>query len=96
MGEKKEKDPKVKDAVITEDGCLIATFNIRIYPHTAQVIFTPDALLALAQDYGVIPPPGDTDFPGVPIVDHDSIYEEREGGAPAQEGPAEEEDPDEE
>jgi hypothetical protein len=71
------KQIKILDAEITEDGCIKVSFNSagKVYPHTADAIFTPEALLSLIEEYGDIPPAGDTDYPGVPIVDEDMIFD---------------------
>lgn len=72
-----KRPPKVADAEITEDGSIVVKFNgkLRPYPHTDTAIFTPELLLALVEEYSEIPPAGDTDYPGVPIVDHDGVFE---------------------
>lgn len=70
----RRKDPKVNDATITEDGCIVVTMNQRIFQHTADILFTPDVLMALAEDYGVIPPKDYNDYPGVPVVDTDAVF----------------------
>lgn len=75
------KNPKVQDAEITEDGALVVKFNRSVlYPQTKQVIFTPEALHAIAEDYGVMPEPDENDFPGIPIVTEEAIYEEEKDG----------------
>lgn len=83
MGAKKEpKEPQVKDATITEDGCVIVELNHKIFPHRDgnKVLFTPELLLQLAVDYGIIPPVESNDFPGVAVVDVDTVYaDEGEG-----------------
>jgi hypothetical protein len=73
---KEEKEPKVKDAEITEDGCIVIDLGVKLYPHTTKVLFTPDVLLRLAKDYGDIPPQDSNDFPGIPVVDLDGVYDE--------------------
>jgi hypothetical protein len=73
-----EKPPKVKDAEITEDGCIVIDLGVKLYPHTTKVLFTPDVLLALAKDYGDIPPQDSNDFPGIPVVDVDGVYDDEE------------------
>ena len=70
------KEPKIRDAAITEDGCLLVTFNQKVYPHTADAIFTPEALLSLVEEYGEIPPASEADFPGIPVVDEEAIFDE--------------------
>jgi hypothetical protein len=70
------KPPEVRNAEITDDGCLIVEFNIKLYPHTAKCVFTPEVLYGLAEDFGSIPPKEETDFPGIPIVTEESMMEE--------------------
>lgn len=94
MGKSKEprlKNPKVKDATITEDGSILIEFNEKIYPHTKSAIFTPQALLALVSEYGEIPPVGTNDFDGIPMVDYEDVFDdddspERNGEADEEEG----------
>lgn len=81
MGAKKDEKPaKVKDAEITDDGCIVIDLGVKLYPHTTKVLFTPDVLLELAKDYGEIPPSDFNDFPGVPVVDFEAVYEDDEEG----------------
>ncbi|HYF57172.1 MAG TPA: hypothetical protein VEA41_23180, partial [Salinarimonas sp.] len=55
------KPLKVMDAEITEDGCIVVTFNAKFGPfhHTKKALFMPEALHALVEEYGVIPPADD-------------------------------------
>lgn len=74
------KAPKIKDAEITEDGCLVITFNAasKVYPHTPKAIFTPDVLLGLVEEYAEIPPAQETDYPGIPIVTEEAVFDVEE------------------
>lgn len=74
------KLPEVRNAEITDDGCLIVEFNIKLYPHTAKCVFTPEVLYGLAEDFGSIPPKEETDFPGIPIVTEDAMMEDGDEG----------------
>jgi len=74
---KRVKPPKVNDAEITEDGCLIVDMNCKVYPHTSQAVFTPELVLRLIQEYGDIPPSDYNDYPGVPIVTEESVFAEK-------------------
>ena len=73
---KEPKEPKVLDATITSDGCVIVQMNQKIYPHTKDILFTPQVLIDLAETYGIIMPRDNNDFPGVPVVDSDAVFAE--------------------
>lgn len=84
MGRKDEKPPVVRNAEITDDGCLIVEFDRKLTPgfhHTTKAIFEPEVLFGLTQDFGMIPPAAETDFPGLPIVTEEAMIsaEEEEG-----------------
>ena len=64
----------MRKAEVTDDGSIIIEFNQSVYPHTKKAIFTAEALFSLVEDYGEIPEKEDTDFPGVPLVDHEAVY----------------------
>ncbi|MGI0149205.1 MAG: hypothetical protein ACREDF_06710 [Thermoplasmata archaeon] len=76
MGEKRKKLPKIVDAAITEDGCLLVELNLKVYSHTSKALFTPEAILALIEEYAEIPPKEFNDFPGVPVVDAEFIFDD--------------------
>jgi len=67
---------KVRDAEITEDGCLVVEFNIRIegFLHTKRAVLTPELLYACAME-GEIPPKEETEYPGIPHVDLENVFD---------------------
>ncbi len=72
-----EKDPKINDAEITEDGHLLVTFNQACgFPSTRRILLEAEALFAIGEEYGNLMPEGYNDFPGVPVVSHDSVFED--------------------
>jgi hypothetical protein len=89
-----EKEPKILDAEIIDDG-IIVELNKKLYPHTSKVILTSELVMALAEEYGEIPDEKDTDFPGIPIVDEEDVFDSAPVG-PEDEEEEEEEDGEEE
>jgi hypothetical protein len=71
-----DKPVKVKDCEITDDGCLVVEFNIRIegFLHTKRAVLTPELLYACACE-GDIPPKEETEYPGIPHVDLENVFE---------------------
>jgi hypothetical protein len=102
MGSKKLKDaeeeddlPKITDAEITEDGAILIKFDRFPIKAKKRVLFYPEALFALAEEYAEIETEGD--FAGYPAVYEEAIFpdeDENENplevpGEDAQEGAAE-------
>lgn len=92
--DKRKKDPIVKDAEITADGLLIVTMNVKFkMGNTDKIILPPETIYALGEEYGSMPPASETDYPGTPVVEVESVFAD-EGEEPDEgdeEAPAEEE-----
>ncbi len=80
---KRAKPPKVKDVEILDDGCIIVDIGIQLFPQMTKVLITPEAILALAEEYANIPPFNTNDFPGIPMMDYEDIFK---GEPPKPEG----------
>lgn len=75
------KPLKVIDATISGDGSIEIEFNHAVpgFP-LRSCVFTPEVLHRLAAQYGEIPPDAATEFPGVPMVEEDDLFEDDEPG----------------
>jgi hypothetical protein len=71
----RDKELKITDAEITEDGSIVVTFNAKTGAVEKRAVFTPEALFALVKEYGDIPPKESTDYPGVPMVTEEVIFD---------------------
>lgn len=87
----REKVLKVTDAEITEDGSIVVTFNEKTGAVEKRAVFTPESLFALVKEYGDIPPKENTDYPGVPMVTEEAIFDGGENGDEEPEEGSEEE-----
>jgi hypothetical protein len=100
VGGKKREDveedddfPKITDAEITEDGAILIKFDRFPMKSKKKVLFYPEALFALAQEYAEIETDGD--FAGYPAVYEEAIFpDEEESENPLDQEP--EVDPEEE
>jgi hypothetical protein len=86
--------PRVMKAEITDDGALVVKFDQYVSKGKKEVVFMPEALLAIAQEYGVQDTDGD--FVGLLHVYEEEIFgdedeeEEEEADGEGEEVPAEE------
>jgi hypothetical protein len=69
------KRPTIVDAEVTDDGQIIVEFNRAFRTDSRKCVFTAEALIALAEDHSRFPDPSETDFPEIPIVDEQDIFE---------------------
>jgi hypothetical protein len=83
MGGKKREDvegdediPKITDAEITEDGAILIKFDRFPMKAKKKVLFYPEALFAIAQEYAEIETEGD--FAGYPAVYEEAIFPDEE------------------
>lgn len=83
MGGKKREEvdedddfPKITDAEITEDGAIIIKFDRFPVKSKKKVLFYPEALFAIAQEYAETETEGD--FSGYPAVYEDAIFPDEE------------------
>lgn len=69
------KPVKVKYTTeITADGGIFVHFNQAVRSKKTKCYFTPEALFALAEEYGEIPETGFNDFPGELVVTEQAIF----------------------
>ena len=68
--------PRVTDAEITEDGCVVLKFDRYVVKGKKKALIMGEALFALVQEYGEIETEGD--FAGLPCVTEEAIFDEDE------------------
>jgi hypothetical protein len=69
------KRPTIVEAEITDDGQIIVEFNKAFRTDTRRCTFTADALIALAEEHSRFADSSETDFPEIPIVDVEDLFE---------------------
>lgn len=76
---KRKKELKVKNAEITEDGCLIIEMNDKFkMGNTNKILFPPETIFSLGEEYASMPPPNTTDYPGIPVVEEEDVFSDDE------------------
>jgi hypothetical protein len=68
--------PRVTKADITDDGALVVKFDQYVSKGKKEVVFMPEALLAIAQEYGIQDSEGD--FVGLLHVYKEEIFEDED------------------
>ena len=78
--EKRRKELRVVDAEITDDGCIIIEMNDKFkMGNSKKILFPPETIFALGEEYASMPPAKDTDYPGVPVVEEEDVFSDDDG-----------------